>query len=106
METAAGVGAATTLTSRRCGPRSTARAAGVRHRRAAHGAGHDDRPGRALPVAGEPHVVMAWQRGAEGRKHLSASALCAADGTVLAMPSPPGSPSTPPVRPDPQEATP
>jgi hypothetical protein len=38
----------------------------------------------ALPRAGEPHVVMAWQRGAEGRKHLSASALCAADGTVLA----------------------
>ncbi|KQU67555.1 hypothetical protein [Phycicoccus sp. Root101] len=38
-----------------------------------------------LPVAGEPHVVMAWQRGEEGRKHLSGTALYAADGTLLAQ---------------------
>jgi hypothetical protein len=37
-----------------------------------------------LPRPGEPHVVMAWQRGAEGRKHHSGTALYAADGAVLA----------------------
>ena len=40
---------------------------------------------RELPAAGEPHVVMAWQRGAEGRKHLSGTALYAADGRLLAQ---------------------
>jgi hypothetical protein len=39
----------------------------------------------ALPTAGEPHVVMAWQRGSEGRKHLSGTALYAADGRLLAQ---------------------
>jgi hypothetical protein len=39
----------------------------------------------ALPTAGEPHVVMAWRRGGEGRKHLSATALYAADGRLLAQ---------------------
>lgn len=38
-----------------------------------------------LPVAGELHVVMAWQRGEEGRKHFSGTALYAADGTLLAQ---------------------
>ncbi|MEO5982490.1 MAG: hypothetical protein ABIQ13_09275 [Pedococcus sp.] len=38
-----------------------------------------------LPVAGEPHVVMAWPRGEEGRKHLSGTALYAAGGTLLAQ---------------------
>ncbi|KRE58919.1 hypothetical protein [Phycicoccus sp. Soil748] len=38
-----------------------------------------------LPVAGAPHVVMAWQRGSEGRKHLSGTALYAADGRLLAQ---------------------
>jgi hypothetical protein len=37
-----------------------------------------------LPVAGEPHVVMAWPRGAEGRKHYSGTALFTADGRLLA----------------------
>ena len=39
----------------------------------------------ALPVAGEPHVVMAWQRGEEGRKHFSGTVLYAADGALLAQ---------------------
>jgi hypothetical protein len=39
----------------------------------------------ALPAAGEPHVVMAWRRGGEGRKHLSGTALYAADGRLLAQ---------------------
>ncbi len=38
-----------------------------------------------LPEAGAPHVVMAWQRAAQGRKHLSATALYAADGRLLAQ---------------------
>jgi hypothetical protein len=38
-----------------------------------------------LPVAGGPHVLMAWQRGSQGRKHLSGTALYAADGTLLAQ---------------------
>jgi hypothetical protein len=37
-----------------------------------------------LPQPGEPHVVMAWQRGAQGRKHLSGTALYAADGALVA----------------------
>ena len=37
-----------------------------------------------LPEPGQPHVLMAWQRGAEGRKHLSGTALFAPDGTLLA----------------------
>jgi len=39
----------------------------------------------ALPTPGEPHVVMAWRRGGEGRKHLSGTALYAADGRLLAQ---------------------
>jgi hypothetical protein len=38
----------------------------------------------ALPAVGEPHVVLAWQRGAEGRKHHSGSALFSAGGELLA----------------------
>ena len=34
-----------------------------------------------LPAVGEQHVVMAWRRGGEGRKHHSGTALYAADGT-------------------------
>jgi len=37
-----------------------------------------------LPTPGEPHVVMAWQRGAEGRKHFSGTTLHAPGGEVLA----------------------
>jgi hypothetical protein len=40
---------------------------------------------RELPAVGEPHVVMAWQRSAEGRKHLSGTALYAAGGRLLAQ---------------------
>lgn len=38
----------------------------------------------SLPAVGEPHVVMAWRWGAEGRKHLSGTALYAGDGRLLA----------------------
>ena len=38
-----------------------------------------------LPAPGEPHVVMAWQRGEQGRKHFSGTALYAADGALLAQ---------------------
>ena len=38
-----------------------------------------------LPTPGDPHVVMAWRRGGEGRKHLSGTALYAADGRLLAQ---------------------
>ena len=38
----------------------------------------------ALPAAGEPHVVLAWQRGSAGRKHHSGSALLTEGGEVLA----------------------
>ena len=55
------------------------------HRRATDGAGHHDRPGRQLPAVGAEHVVMAWQRGGEGRKHHSGTALYAADGRLLAQ---------------------
>ena len=37
-----------------------------------------------LPAVGEPHVVLAWQRGSEGRKHHSGSALFSPDGELLA----------------------
>ena len=37
-----------------------------------------------LPTPGEPHVVLAWQRGSEGRKHRSGSALFSATGELLA----------------------
>lgn len=36
------------------------------------------------PVVGEPHVVLAWQRGGEGRKHHSGSALFSPGGELLA----------------------
>ena len=39
---------------------------------------------RALPVAGEPHVVVAWQRGSAGRRHLSGTALLGPDGALVA----------------------
>ena len=38
-----------------------------------------------LPAVGAEHVVMAWQRGGEGRKHHSGTALYAADGRLLAQ---------------------
>lgn len=37
-----------------------------------------------LPTPGERHVILAWQRGAQGRKHLSGSALFSGSGEVLA----------------------
>jgi hypothetical protein len=37
-----------------------------------------------LPGVGEPHVVLAWQRGGEGRKHHSGSALFSPGGELLA----------------------
>ncbi len=37
-----------------------------------------------LPVVGEEHVVMAWARGSEGRKHWCGTALYAGDGSLLA----------------------
>ena len=39
---------------------------------------------RALPETGRPHVVLAWQRGSQGRRHLSGSALLSPSGEVLA----------------------
>ena len=39
---------------------------------------------RAMPAVGQPHVVVAWQRGSSGRKHLSGTALYAAGGQLLA----------------------
>jgi hypothetical protein len=38
----------------------------------------------ALPAPGRLHVVIAWQRGSEGRKHHSGTALYSPDGSVLA----------------------
>ncbi|MFQ6171680.1 hypothetical protein ACK8HX_08745 [Oryzobacter sp. R7] len=38
----------------------------------------------ALPETGEPHVVLAWQRGSQGRRHHSGSVLLSPSGTVLA----------------------
>lgn len=40
---------------------------------------------RDLPVIGEPHVVMAWPRGHDGRKYFSGTALYAAGGRLLAQ---------------------
>ena len=40
---------------------------------------------RELPAAGEPHVVMAWPRGQDGRKYYSGTCLYAADGHLLAQ---------------------
>jgi hypothetical protein len=37
-----------------------------------------------LPAAGEPHVVLGWRVGEEGRKRFAGSALLTADGDVLA----------------------
>ena len=38
----------------------------------------------ALPEVGVAHTILAWQRGSQGRKHLSGSALYSPDGRVLA----------------------
>jgi hypothetical protein len=38
---------------------------------------------RSAPQAGVPHVVMAWQRGADGRKHHSGTAVFAPDGRLV-----------------------
>ncbi len=37
-----------------------------------------------LPTPGEPHVVIGWRVGEEGRKRFAGSALLTADGEVLA----------------------
>jgi hypothetical protein len=37
-----------------------------------------------VPQAGEPHVVVGWRIGEDGRKRLAGSALFAADGELLA----------------------
>jgi hypothetical protein len=37
-----------------------------------------------LPAAGEPHVVLGWRVGADGRKRNAGSALFTADGELLA----------------------
>ena len=37
-----------------------------------------------LPVAGQPHVVLSWPTGSQGRKHYSTCVLVTADGAVLA----------------------
>jgi hypothetical protein len=37
-----------------------------------------------LPASGEPHVVIGWRVGEEGRKRFAGSALLTADGEVLA----------------------
>ncbi len=39
----------------------------------------------ALPAPGEPHVVMGWERGIDGRKRYAGSALFTAEGDVLAV---------------------
>lgn len=39
----------------------------------------------ALPRAGEPHVVVGWGRGVDGRKRHAGSALFTADGNVIAV---------------------
>ncbi len=39
---------------------------------------------RAVPATGEPHVVLAWSRGTDRRKHHSGSALLTVEGRVLA----------------------
>ena len=40
---------------------------------------------RDLPVVEQPHVVMAWPRGQDGRKYYSGTALFAGDGRLLAQ---------------------
>ena len=40
---------------------------------------------RELPIVGQPHVVMAWPTGQEGRKHYSGTCLFTADGRLLAQ---------------------
>jgi hypothetical protein len=40
---------------------------------------------RELPSVGEPHVVMAWPRGHDGRKYYSGTCLYGADGRLLAQ---------------------
>ena len=38
----------------------------------------------SLPLAGEPHVVVGWGIGAEGRKRFAGSALYTSAGELLA----------------------
>jgi acyl-CoA thioesterase FadM len=38
----------------------------------------------ALPRVGEPHVLVGWERGGEGRKFFSGTALYTSDGELLA----------------------
>ena len=38
-----------------------------------------------LPLVGEPHVVLAWPRGQDGRKYYSGTCLYAADGRLFAQ---------------------
>jgi hypothetical protein len=40
---------------------------------------------RDLPVVGEPHVVMAWPNGQDGRRSFSGTCLYTADGRLLAQ---------------------
>jgi hypothetical protein len=40
---------------------------------------------RELPIVGQPHVVLAWPTGQEGRKHYSGTCLYAAGGRLLAQ---------------------
>lgn len=40
---------------------------------------------RAPVAAGQPHVVVGWGKGSEGRKHYAASAVLSASGDVLAV---------------------
>ena len=61
------------------------------------GAWADDVPGRPVvlgrmslemlgrPVVGEPHVVMGWVVGREGRKTFSGTGLYSAQGQLLAL---------------------
>ena len=37
-----------------------------------------------LPTPGEPHVVLGWRIGGDGRKRFAGSALLTGDGEVLA----------------------
>jgi len=40
---------------------------------------------RGLPMPGQPHVVMAWPRGQDGRRYYSGTCLYAGDGRLLAQ---------------------
>ena len=40
-----------------------------------------------LPTAGDPHVVLAWPQGQEGRRYYSGTCLYTADGQLLAQAS-------------------